>query len=58
MKHAPIEGCDGRRTSRLDHPGRLHRKVDDAVGVVRLLAPDEARYVNGANVHLSGGWGL
>ena len=33
-------------------------KVDDAVGVVRLLASDEARHVNGANVHLSGGWGL
>jgi 3-oxoacyl-[acyl-carrier protein] reductase len=33
-------------------------KVDDAVGVVKFLLSDEARYVNGANVHLSGGWGL
>jgi 3-oxoacyl-[acyl-carrier protein] reductase len=33
-------------------------KVDDAVGVVTFLLSDEARYVNGANVHLSGGWGL
>jgi len=33
-------------------------KVDDAVGVVRFLLSEEARYVNGANVHLSGAWGL
>ena len=33
-------------------------KVDDAVGVVTFLLSEEARYVNGANVHLSGGWGL
>ena len=33
-------------------------KVDDAVGVVKFLVSEEARYVNGANVHLSGGWGL
>jgi len=25
---------------------------------VKFLLSDEARYVNGANVHLSGGWGL
>jgi 3-oxoacyl-[acyl-carrier protein] reductase len=32
--------------------------VDDAVSVTRFLLSDEARYVNGANIHLSGGWGV
>jgi 3-oxoacyl-[acyl-carrier protein] reductase len=32
--------------------------LDDAVSVVRFLLSDEARYVNGTNVHLSGGWGI
>ena len=32
--------------------------LDDPVGVVRFLLSEEARYVNGANVHLSGGWGI
>lgn len=32
--------------------------TDDAVGVARFLLSDEARYVTGANVHLSGGWGI
>jgi 3-oxoacyl-[acyl-carrier protein] reductase len=32
--------------------------VDDAVSAVRFLLSDEARYVNGANVHVSGGWGV
>ena len=31
--------------------------VDDAVAAVRFLLSDEARYVNGANLQLSGGWG-
>lgn len=30
----------------------------DAVSVVRFLLSEEARYVNGANIHLSGGWGI
>lgn len=30
----------------------------DAVSVVRYLLSDEARYVNGANIHLSGAWGV
>jgi 3-oxoacyl-[acyl-carrier protein] reductase len=32
--------------------------TQDAVNTVRFLLSDEARYVNGANLHLSGGWGL
>ena len=32
--------------------------VDDAVSIVRFLLSDEARYINGANIHLSGGWGI
>jgi len=33
-------------------------EVKDAVGAVRFLLSDEARYVNGANIHLSGAWGI
>jgi 3-oxoacyl-[acyl-carrier protein] reductase len=32
--------------------------VDDAVAAVAFLLSEEARYVNGANIHLSGGWGI
>lgn len=32
--------------------------VEDAVHVVRFLLSDEARYVNGGNIHLSGAWGI
>jgi 3-oxoacyl-[acyl-carrier protein] reductase len=32
--------------------------VDDAVATVRFLVSDEARYVNGTNIHLSGAWGI
>ncbi|MGH7843604.1 MAG: SDR family NAD(P)-dependent oxidoreductase [Candidatus Binatia bacterium] len=32
--------------------------LDDAVGVTRFLLSEEARYVNGANIHLSGAWGI
>lgn len=32
--------------------------VKDVVGSVRFLLSDEARYVNGTNIHLSGGWGI
>jgi 3-oxoacyl-[acyl-carrier protein] reductase len=32
--------------------------LDDAVAVVRFLLSEEARYVNGANIHLSGAWGI
>ncbi len=33
-------------------------ELKDVVGVVRFLISDEARYVNGTNIHLSGGWGM
>jgi 3-oxoacyl-[acyl-carrier protein] reductase len=32
--------------------------VDDAVSAVRFLLSNEARYVNGANIQLSGAWGV
>jgi 3-oxoacyl-[acyl-carrier protein] reductase len=32
--------------------------VEDAVATVRFLLSDEARYVNGTNIHLSGAWGI
>jgi 3-oxoacyl-[acyl-carrier protein] reductase len=33
-------------------------KVADAVAAVRFLLSDEARYVNGASIQLSGAWGV
>ena len=33
-------------------------ELDDAVGAARFLLSDDARYVNGANLQLSGGWGI
>jgi 3-oxoacyl-[acyl-carrier protein] reductase len=32
--------------------------TQDAVSVVRFLLSEEARYVTGANIHLSGAWGI
>lgn len=32
--------------------------LDDAVSAVRFLLSDEARYINGANIHLSGALGI
>jgi 3-oxoacyl-[acyl-carrier protein] reductase len=32
--------------------------VDDTVSAVRYLLSDEARYVNGANIQISGAWGI
>ena len=32
--------------------------VEDAVAAVNFLLSDQARYLNGANLHLSGGWGI
>ena len=33
-------------------------EVRDPVAVVRFLLSDDARYVNGTNIHVSGGWGV
>ena len=33
-------------------------KLEDAVAIVRFLLSEEARYINGANIHLSGAWGI
>jgi 3-oxoacyl-[acyl-carrier protein] reductase len=32
--------------------------VDDAVSVVRFLLSEDASYVNGANMPVSGAWGI
>jgi 3-oxoacyl-[acyl-carrier protein] reductase len=32
--------------------------TDDVVAVVNFLLSNQARYVNGANIHVSGGWGI
>lgn len=32
--------------------------TEDAVGVARFLVSEEAGYINGTNIHLSGGWGI
>ena len=39
-------------------PAGYMGEVGDAVEAARFLLSDEARYVNGANLHLSGGWGV
>jgi 3-oxoacyl-[acyl-carrier protein] reductase len=33
-------------------------EVRDPVAAVRFLLSDDARYVNGTNIHVSGGWGV
>jgi len=33
-------------------------EVKDTVAAARFLLSDEARYVNGTNIHVSGGWGI
>jgi 3-oxoacyl-[acyl-carrier protein] reductase len=33
-------------------------EVSDTVAAVRFLLSDDARYVNGTNIHVSGGWGM
>lgn len=33
-------------------------EIEDAIQAVRYFLSDEARYVTGANLHVSGGWGI
>jgi 3-oxoacyl-[acyl-carrier protein] reductase len=33
-------------------------ELRDAVSAAHFLISEDARYVNGANLHLSGGWGI
>jgi 3-oxoacyl-[acyl-carrier protein] reductase len=33
-------------------------EVSDTVTATRFLLSDEARYVTGTNIHVSGGWGI
>ena len=39
-------------------PARRIGTVDEVVGAARFLLSEEASYVNGANLHISGGWGV
>ncbi len=39
-------------------PARRIGTVDEVVGAARFLLSDDASYVNGANIHVSGGWGV
>jgi len=39
-------------------PAGFVGSVEDAASAVRFLLSDEARYVNGANIQLSGSWGV
>ena len=39
-------------------PAKRIGTVGEVVGAARFLLSDEASYVNGANIHVSGGWGV
>ena len=52
---APAEELDAMRDK---IPARRIGTLDDAVHAVRYLLSDEASYVNGANLHVSGAWGI
>jgi 3-oxoacyl-[acyl-carrier protein] reductase len=52
---APLDELAG-MTKRI--PAGYVGTVDDTVSAVRYLLSDEARYVNGANIQISGAWGI
>jgi 3-oxoacyl-[acyl-carrier protein] reductase len=39
-------------------PAGFIGSTEDAVNVVLFLLSDSAKYINGANIHLSGAWGI
>ena len=54
-KSAPAEELESMRKN---IPAGYVGSVEDVVAAARYLLSDDARYVTGANVHVSGGWGL
>lgn len=52
---SPPEELEGMRPK---IPARRIGQLDDVVSAARYLLSDEASYVNGANLHISGGWGV
>lgn len=52
---APLEEM---RSMTKNIPAGYVGRTEDVVGVVLFLLSEEARYVTGANIHLSGGWGI
>ena len=52
---APAEELEGMRKK---IPARRIGEVSEVVSAARFLLSDEASYVNGANLHVSGGWGV
>ena len=52
---APAEELEGMSPK---IPAKRLGTLGDAVSVVRFLFSEESNYVNGGNIHLSGGWGL
>ena len=46
------------RTMEKKIPAGYVGSLDDAVAVAAFLLSDQAKYVNGANIHLSGAWGV
>lgn len=54
-KSAPAEELE---TMKKKIPAGYVGNLDDALAPARFLLSEAARYVTGANIHLSGGWGL
>jgi 3-oxoacyl-[acyl-carrier protein] reductase len=52
---APQEELEKMRKS---IPAGYIGELQDTVAAARFLLSDEARYVNGANIQVSGGWGV
>jgi len=52
---APVEEL---KTMEKKIPAGYIGSLDDAVAAAAFLLSDDAKYVNGANIHLSGAWGV